>query len=721
MNLVIAEKNSVAKTISEVLGAKTKKDGYWEGNGYVVTHCIGHLVGQMMPEGYDEKWKQWNLSNLPIIPNEMKFVPNERTKKQLNVIKELLKRVDVQTVINACDAGREGEMICMELIEYFKCKKPVKRLWITSLEEKSIRDGFSNLRSAKDYENLYHSAICRTQADWLVGMNYTRLYTKLYNTDTQNIGRVMTPTLAMIVKRDSDIRNFVKVPFYVVKLTGGGFTADGKRQESKQVAEEISSLCNGKTAIIDSVEKKRRKKNPPQLYDLTSLQKDANDLFGYTAATTLETAQQLYEMKILTYPRTDSKYITEDMKEGIPKLIEAISKIMPYEVELITDLGAYPKTRLPVAISSPAYNGNSRIVKNAEVTDHHAILPTPTAATTNISALTKEQRDILHMVMTRLLCAVNEQHDFEETSVKVLCEGHEFTTKGTTIIKNGWRDMEIAFERFIGKQETKKENQLPELLRGQSFTAGTFVHEGTSEPPKHYTEATLLASMEKAGAEDMPDDAERKGVGTPATRAEIIEKLIKITFIERKKKNLLSTTKGQNLIAVLSDDDPIKEPKLTSEWETKLKNVEKGILTKEAFMEDVVKYVSATVSNNQTPTEEGTKLLPPKSGFLATKSSYSETEIIKPCPRCDGSVVDKPKSYGCTNSECKYFLLKDNKWFVSAKKKFTPSIAKSLLKDGKVLLKDCYSAKKDKKYDVILKLKDKGEGWLDFDFEFPKK
>jgi len=704
--LILAEKASVAKTIAGVLGAN-RKEGYYEGKGYIVTNCVGHLLSAYEPNEYDVKYKKWRLEDMPIIPEEFKYKPGETTEKQLKLVIELIKRKDVTAIINACDCGREGEKICMDVYHYAHCKKPVKRLWISSLEEKAISDGFKNLKPGTDYENLYKAAVCREHADWLVGMNYTRNFSILYNSDVGvlSIGRVQTPTLAMIVKREQEIRNFIKVPFFVPQITGEGFTAEAYTAEKDRIfeknkADAIAAQCNGKTAKVTLVERKEKSEGTPRLFDLTNLQKEANKLFGYTAEQTLKITQGLYESKILTYPRTDSQFITDDMAQGIPQLIEKISSMLLFTVQ-------------------GESKNISAIVNNAKVSDHHAIIPTPTAATTDLTKLSDEEKNILFTVCTRLLTATGVKHTFAETTVKVNCEGHEFKTKGKTVINNGWKTIEEAFHASIGRTKKEVEKALPQLTEGQEYTAEATVREGANEPKKHYTEATLLAAMETAGIEDMPEDAERKGIGTPATRASIIENLIKKSYIVRDKKNILCTEKAENLMKVLPDSDPVKEPKLTGEWETDLKLIEKGEYTAESFMERIVEFVTKAIQENNSPTEEGKRLFPPKQNSDGGASSGKE--VICKCPRCGSDVIEMNPSFGCIGYKngCKYALWKEGKFgniITNAKKKITPAIAKSLMTNGKVHLKGMMK-KEGEKYDATIVCVDDGKGALKLEFE----
>ena len=576
MKLVIAEKNSVARAIADVLGAKSKGEGYYEGGGYVVSWCVGHLLGLAEPQAYDERYARWRYNDLPILPKNWKYTPIKSSAKQLKTLLYLIKRDDVTEIINACDAGREGELIFRLVISHGRprCKKPVWRLWVSSMEERAIADGFAGLRPAADYEPLYHAAVCRARADWLVGMNYSRLFSVLYSAQLR-VGRVQTPTLAMIVEREERIRTFVPEIFYVVELSGAGFIAESKRFADKPAAVDVRDKCQGKTAVISSAKKQQKITAAPKLYDLTTLQREANRLFGYTAEQTLAAAQALYESKAITYPRTDSRYLTQDMAAGLMSLANLAAGLLPF-LPPINDLN--PKA----------------VINNTKVTDHHAIIPTPTAPKLNISSLEVRQRHVFWLVCTRFVSAMSEGHVFDETAVVVLCEGEQFSAKGKVIINNGWKTYEQALVNSLGQKAKKEPEPLPDVIQGQQFTAKTGLREGATTPPKHYTEDTLLSAMENAGNKDMPQEMERRGIGTPATRANIIETLVNSGFVRREKKQLRPTDQGINLIAVVPDS--VKSPMLTADWEHSLKSIERGELTGGEFMAAICAYISDTVA-----------------------------------------------------------------------------------------------------------------------------
>lgn len=670
--LVIAEKPSVAKEIAGVLGANQKQEGHWAGNGYLVSWCVGHLLELASPEGYDEKYLTWRYADLPIFPEKWKLVVNKNTVTQLKVLDALLKRADVDTVICATDAGREGELIFRHVYHHCRCKKPVKRLWINSMENSAIAEGFRKLKDGVEYEKLYQAAYCRQRADWLVGMNFTRLFTTLYGV-TLNVGRVQTPTLAMIVERAAAIAGFQKEAFYIPEIQCGGFTASGEKHKSREEAERIQAACQGGNAVVAEVDKKEKSVAPPKLYDLTTLQREANRKHGYTASETLDHVQSLYEKKLATYPRTDSRYITTDMAQSTENLVRAFVPSAPCRVEQIVD--------------------------NTKVTDHHAILPTQTASGCDVSQLADGERKVLQMLIDRLICAVGEKHVYEETAVKMECSGHEFRVKGKTIVRAGWKT-----EPDKDDDESEKDAApLPALAQGQVIASvRATVKEGFTSPPKPFTEDTLLAAMETAGAKDMPEDAERKGLGTPATRADIIKRLTakhtkdSIPFVERSGKKLLPTEKAINLIAVLPEH--IKSPLLTAEWEYKLKQVERGEMTEAEFMNEIRRMVGDMVSTHSAPDAAKKLLFSP-----AQSSKKTATDTVGPCPCCGGQVIvrehQKKKGYLCENRDCRFIgIWEDNYYFTSIlRKPLSKDIVIALLRDGKTTVSDCVS-KNGKKY-----------------------
>ncbi|MDD3231182.1 MAG: DNA topoisomerase 3 [Oscillospiraceae bacterium] len=687
-HLVIAEKPSVAMSIAKVLGAASRKDGYMEGGGYLVSWCVGHLVELAPADAYDPRYGKWVYGDLPIVPEHWQYIVPEDKNKQLSVLKSLMHRADVETVICATDAGREGQLIFQLVYNMCGCRKPVKRLWISSMEETAIRDGFSALRPGSEYDRLYQAALCRSQADWLVGINATRLFSVLYQR-TLNVGRVQTPTLAMIVNRAASIERFRSEPFYSVVLDAGGFTAAGEKGGDRQTAETLCAACDGAAAAIEAVEQKERTEKAPALYDLTGLQRDANRLFGFTAQQTLDYTQSLYEKKLVTYPRTDSRFLTGDMAVGLPALVLAVA-------------GAFSFAKgLPLPVNA------GQVVNDAKVSDHHAIIPTATMPGADLSGLPAGERSVLSLIAARFLSAVGDAHRYLETAVTLTCGGHAFTAKGRRITAEGWKSVDAAFRATLKEKpatEQEKPTPLPELAEGQTVSVHASVKEGKTAPPKAYTEDTLLAAMECAGAEDMPEDAERKGLGTPATRAGIIEKLVRTEFVERKGKNLLPTQKGLNLIAVAPE--LIASPMLTAEWEEKLKQVEKGQLPAADFMDGITEFVSQLVKTYEVLKQDnGSPLFAP------------ERESIGTCPRCGGPVVEIAKGFVCDNRACGFALWKENRFFAAKGKKLTKALAAQLLKDGRAALKGCHSEKTGKDYDAVAVLDDTGK-YVNFKLEF---
>jgi len=704
-NLIIAEKPSVARAIASVLGVRNRQDGSYEGNGYIISWCIGHLLGLAEPQDYDSKYVKWRYEDLPIAPGTWKYTAATKTKKQLKILASLLKNPSVGTIINACDAGREGELIFRLVYEQCKCKKPIQRLWISSMEEAAIAEGFRNLRPGTDYDRLYQAALCRQQADWLIGMNYSRLFSILYNAALR-VGRVQTPTLAMVVAREEAISKFVKEAYYIVELTGAGFTAEREKLKDKAMAEAICAACNGKIATIKSIKKKDKSIPPQKLHDLTTLQREANRLFGFTASQTLNAAQNLYEKKLITYPRTDSRFLTDDMASGIPSLVRGVATVLPFTV-LDED----------IAKIKPG-----QVINNKKVTDHHAIIPTPTTAKANISSLPMDEKNLLMLVCTRLISAVSEKHIFDETIVTVECEGEIFTAKGKVILQNGWKTYEEALVVSIGRTKRGGDKPLPKLYEGQQYTAETSVREGFTQPPKHFTEDLLLSAMEHAGAEDMPNEMERKGLGTPATRASIIEVLVKSGFLIREAKLLLPTEKGVNLIKVLPEK--VKSPLLTAEWEHNLKLIERGEQSSSEFMIAINHFVAEMVKTHHTAPDEYKTLFPPetpKKGGKGRKVNKDYKPIGEPialCPRCGGNVSEAPKGFFCGNRECQFAFFKDSRFFSAKKIELTKEIAKTLITEGRIYMEGLHSEKKGTNYNATILLDDKGTGYPGYQMDF---
>ncbi|MFR8537543.1 MAG: DNA topoisomerase 3 [Lacrimispora saccharolytica] len=697
MKLVIAEKPSVAMSLAAVLGATERKDGYLEGSGYLVSWCVGHLLELAQPEAYKEQYAKWRYEDLPILPENWKYEVPKDKKTQLALLCRLMKDKRVDSVVCATDAGREGELIFRLVYEYAGCNKPMERLWISSMEDAAIREGFDHLRPGSDYDKLYDAAVCRAGADWLIGINATRLFSVLYGV-TLNVGRVMSPTLALLVQRESDIESFISKPFYVPEITCGGFTASGEKMTERSEAEKIRMDCDHNSAFVRSVEKQVKTIQPPRLYDLTTLQRECNRIYGYTAQQTLDYVQSLYEKKLATYPRTDSQYLTKDMQATAASLILWLRDNMPF------GKGCAGEPDI------------DRVTDDSKVTDHHAIIPTVEIARTDLTELPSGERDVLTLLAVRLLCATTQAHRFETVTAMLDCQGHTFTAKGKTILQSGWKEVERIHRMSIRQSETEhRENEdaaLPVLKEGQTFeTVSASLREGKTSPPKHYTEDTLLSAMENAGAEDMPDDAERKGLGTPATRAATLEKLVSAGFVERKKKQLIPTKKGRNLIAVLPDN--IKSPILTAEWESMLKQVEHGELSATSFMDQIADMSRTLVKEHTAPEERFADLFPSSKGTVH--------EAVGVCPRCGAPVYEGKKGFFCDNRECSFALWKDNRFFSSKKKSITKSVAAALLKEGRISMSGLYSEKTGKTYDAEVILDDTGGKYVNFKLEFPVK
>ena len=692
--LVIAEKPSVAKSIAAVLKATNRKDGYLEGGGFLVSWCVGHLVEPADASTYEERYGKWSLADLPILPEHWRYVITPDTKKQFDTLKQLMEREDVASLVCATDAGREGELIFRLVYEQAKCKKPVKRLWISSMEDSAIREGFEHLRPSADYDNLYRAALCRARADWLVGINATRLFSCLYHR-TLNIGRVMTPTLALIVKREADIDAFKPTPFYTVTLGLSDFAATGERLTDKAQAEVVQAACMAAdAATVKSVERKEKTEKPPALYDLTTLQREANRLLGFTAQQTLDYLQSLYEKKLATYPRTDSRYLTSDMAQSLPVLVNTVAKAMPF------------------ASGVAVYCNPAQVINDAKVSDHHAIIPTQGVKDADLSGLPAGERSLLSLIAARLLCAVGQPYAYAETAVLVECAGYEFKAKGRAVLNPGFKELDGRYRDTLkNKPEPDKEKEakaLPVLAEGQSFevvTAG--IKEGKTTPPAHFTEDSLLAAMETAGAGEMPEDAERKGLGTPATRAGILEKLIKVGFLERKKvkktTHLMPTHEGVALITVLPEQ--IQSPSMTAEWEHQLKEIERGEASPEAFLCEISAMLKDLTSHYEA-VKDAAVLFP------------SKKESLGKCPRCGGSVVELKKGFVCENRDCGFAIWKESKFFTAKKKKPTAAFVTELLASGRARLSGCYSEKSGKTYDAVVVLDDDGGKYVNFKLEF---
>ena len=673
---------------AKALGATSRKDGYLEGNGYLVSWCVGHLVELAPPSAYGEQYVKWNIADLPILPEEWQYLVSASTKKQFAVLKKLLHRADVETVVNSCDAGREGELIFRLVYEQAGCRKPVSRLWLSSMEDNAIREGFANLKPSKEYDALYQAALCRERADWMVGINCSRLFSCLYGRPLA-VGRVMTPTLAMTVEREASIAAFVPEKFYTVALElTSGFVASSRRISEKDAAEKLLAECRKEmVSTIQKITRKEKSENPPPLYDLTTLQRDANRLLGYSAHQTLKYAQSLYEKKLTTYPRTDSCYIADEDEEMLEELAEEMEHFLGITPEDMDD--AAPRTR--------------RTVNREKVTDHHAILPTRSMLQTDLDALPKGERNILKLIIARTLMAVSKPFRYLETLLTTECAGEEFTAKGKEILEEGWKAVERKVLADILNRK-KEFTALPPVEESECGILHAELKEGQTSPPKHYTEDTLLHSMETASAESMPEDAERQGIGTPATRAATIEKLVQKGFLERKgdkkTKVLLPTDKGKALITVMPEE--IQSADMTADWETKLLRVERGEMEPETFMTEINDMISSLV--NTTEAVKGA-------------SALMKNKVIGICPNCGKSVVEREKGYFCENRECRFVLWKDNAFFKRLGKRMDAHVADKLLRDGRVRLKDCRSAK-GKTYNATVLLTTEADGRSKFSLEF---
>ena len=681
MKLVITEKPSVAKSISAVLGADKRRDGYCEGSNFLVSWCFGHLAELASAEVYDEAYARWSREQLPIIPESWQYSVGRDKKKQLDLLTELMRRSDVTEIINACDAGREGELIFRTVYLLAGCVKPVKRLWISSMEDAAIREGFENLRDGSEYDHLYDAALCRSKADWLVGINATRLFSVLYHR-TLNVGRVVSPTLALLVQREAEIKAFQPEPFYTVKLDTGDFVAVSEKLKNKPDAENLKSACAGAPAVIRSVEQKEKSEKAPALYDLTTLQRDANRILGFTAQQTLDYLQSLYEKKLCTYPRTDSRYLTDDMESGVPAVAACAAGILGVSVGDVF---------------------SKQVCDSRKVSDHHAVIPTMAAGEAELSALTAGEREVLKLVARQVLMAVSAPYSYLETVATVECGGQVFTAKGKTVLNAGWKSY------AAGEQ---KERVLPPMTEGQSIDSfDVSLEEGKTKPPARYTEDTLLSAMENAGAKEMPDDAERKGLGTPATRAGILEKLVSSGFVERKKNkkavSLVPQDIGISLITVLPEQ--LQSPLLTAEWENMLKEIERGELSPEAFMAQISRMVSELVRDYE-PVSGAEVLFP------------SGRPVVGKCPRCGGPVTESKTGFFCERRDCRFGLWKDNRYLSAKHIILTKKMAEALLKDGRTFVSGMYSEKTGKSYSAYLVLTDDGQKSsyaLEFDREKP--
>ncbi|GHU52748.1 DNA topoisomerase [Clostridia bacterium] len=688
MWLVVAEKPSVAQSIASVLGAKARKSGYIEGNNYIVSWCVGHLIELAQPDSYDEKYKKWAVKDLPIIPDKWKYAVSSSTKEQFAVLKEMMNRADIDEIICATDAGREGELIFRLVYNVSKSKKPFKRLWISSMEESAIKQGFANLKDGSAYNNLYEAALARARADWLIGLNVTRLLTSTYFTKL-NVGRVMTPTLSMITEREDKIKNFQKEKFFTVSITDGKFTAESEKITDENTARNLQTACDNSQAVCTSLTEEEKRVKPPKLYDLTTLQREANRTLGFTAQETLNATQSLYEKKLVTYPRTDSQYLTDDMRGATVAVIENIKNLMLFNM---------------------TFSGIDSVINSAKVTDHHAIIPTMQVSKTIFSDLPETEISILYLVMTKLLAATSPPHIFLSVSAVIDCADTKFYTRGKTTIDEGFKAVETALQHILRlKPETDKEEiTLPKIEEDQTFTVISKLNERFTTPPKHFTEDTLLSAMERAGNADYEniqnEDIEKKGIGTPATRAAIIEKLVSSDFLTRKNKNLLPTEKG--IISMTVVPDVLKSPKMTAEWETALQQVEQGKKNSADFNNEIIALTKNMVTSYSNPSG--------KNPFQNNEGK----EVIGVCPRCGGKIYENPKTFSCEN--CKFAMWKQDKFFTAKKAEITKEIAHALIKDGKIKLGGLYSETKKKNYTATVLLQDTGE-YVNYKLDFESK
>ncbi|CAM3811719.1 DNA topoisomerase [[Clostridium] scindens ATCC 35704] len=695
MKLVICEKPSVGAAVAAALGVTDKKDGYIENDEYIISWCIGHLVQLSEAAAYGEQYKKWTYDSLPILPQEWQYTVAADKGKQFNVLKDLMHRTDVSEVVNACDAGREGELIFRFVIEKAGCKKPFTRLWISSMETGAIRSGFEHLKNGRKYDALYHSALCRAKADWLIGINATRLFSCLYG-KTLNVGRVQTPTLKMLVDRDAAITNFKKEKYYHVRLMLPGAEAASAKICAADEADKLKAACEASAAVCTSLVKEKKTIAPPKLFDLTSLQREANRIYGYTAKQTLDLAQTLYEKKLLTYPRTDSNFLTDDMSDTAKSIITLLCGKLPF----MAGVSFMPEL--------------AKVLNSKKVSDHHAIIPTMELAKADLTALPESEKNILTLAGARLIMATATPHTFEAVTAVFECAGQSFTARGKTILCEGWKELDRRYRATLkNKSETDDadrdtEKTLPPFTEGQTFeNPAAKVTEHDTTPPKPHNEASLLSAMERAGSEDTDPDAERKGLGTPATRAAVIEKLVKGGFVERKGKLLLPTKDGINLVCVLPDT--LTSPQLTAEWENNLTQIAKGKADPAAFMEGI-----------EDMARELVKTYP----FLSDtdKERFKEEKpVIGKCPRCGENVYEGRKNYYCSNKECSFTMWKNDRFFEERKTVFTPKIAAALLKSGKVNVKKLYSPKTGKTYDGTIVLADTGGKYVNYRIELSKK
>lgn len=691
--LVIAEKPSVAQSYAKNLSAYKREDGYLEGESCIVSWCLGHLAEYAQPEEYDPKYEKWQFDDLPILPETWKLKVSKDKKKQFEVIKTLMNRSDVEYLVNGCDAGREGELIFQRVYDLAGCRKPVKRLWISSMEDAAIQKGFQTMKSEEEYKNLCMAAVCRAQADWLIGMNGTRAYTTRYFKRLV-VGRVQTPTLAMLAERQERIEHFQKEAFYKVALTDGKLTVVSENIANEEAADLLAALCNGSTAVVTQMKKERKKSFPPKLYDLTSLQREANRYFGYTAKRTLDMLQELYEEKLVTYPRTDSQFVTEDMKDSVEELVGKMPVLLPF-----VDYGQLG-------------HGVKRVINNAKVSDHHAILPTKEAVEKGISDLPSDKKNLMMLICQQLVQATGEEYLYEQTDITVKCQEQDFKARGKIPVQMGFKEVEKAFKQLCVKAEPvegkEKETSIPagyeEGMRIFPVKAEKNTH--YTSPPKPFNEDTLLAAMETAGNKEFDSETEKKGLGTPATRASIIEKLVSSGYAQRKGKQILPSTEGKELVKVMPEY--LKSAVMTAEWENQLLMMEKGQITDTQFMGEITSLVRKILEVcREIPEEERRRF-------------QTAREVIGKCPVCGCDVFEGKQNFYCSNRQCDFALWKENRFLGSMEKNLDKKMARELLDKACTHVKGLYSKKKDMKFDadLLLTLED---GKPRFHLEFPKK
>lgn len=691
--LVIAEKPSVAQSYAKNLSAYRREEGYLEGESCIVSWCLGHLAEYARPEEYDPKYEKWQFDDLPILPAVWKLKVSKDKKKQFDVLKGLMNRSDVEYLVNGCDAGREGELIFQRVYDLAGCKKSVKRLWISSMEDAAIREGFQTMKSEEEYKNLCMAAVCRAQADWLIGMNGTRAYTTRYFKRLV-VGRVQTPTLAMLAERQERIEHFQKEAFYKVSLTDGKLTVVSENIANEEAADLLAALCNDSTAVITQVKKERKKAFPPKLYDLTSLQREANRYFGYTAKRTLDMLQELYEEKLVTYPRTDSQFVTEDMKDTVEELVGKMPVLLPF-----VDYGQL------------GY-GVKRVINNEKVSDHHAILPTKEAVEEGISDLPSDKKNLMMLICQQLVQATGEEYLYEQTDITVKCQEHDFKARGKMPVQMGFKEVEKAFKNQCVKaepvDEREKDTSIPAGYEEGMNICPVKAEKTThyTSPPKPFNEDTLLAAMETAGNKEFDSETEKKGLGTPATRASIIEKLVASGYAQRKGKQILPSAEGQELVKVMPEY--LKSAVMTAEWENQLLMMEKGQITDAQFMGEITSLVGKILEVcRDIPEEERRRF-------------QTAREVIGKCPVCGSDIFEGKQNFYCSNRQCDFALWKENRFLGSMEKNLDKKMAKELLAKACTHVKGLYSRKKDMKFDadLLLTLED---GKPRFHLEFPKK